>query len=116
MTLKPNATEIPIKIGTKGTVGSLMMKEIEYFNKLGAHTHKHTLQLPQEATKPSRSQPKHKLDSLTTTAKSKKRSNKFLPSICSAIDVADHNGPKMVSGFSYRTVMTKNSELDIDQT
>lgn len=111
MSLKPNATETPIKIGTKGTIGSLMMKEIEYFNKLGVHTHKHTLQPPQEATKPRHSQPKPKLDSLITTAKSKKRSNKFLPSICSAIDVADHNGPKMVSGFSYKSLKSDTRRL-----
>ncbi|PWA91364.1 hypothetical protein CTI12_AA090700 [Artemisia annua] len=85
MTLKPNATETPIKIGTKGTVGSLMMKEIEYFNKLGVHTHKHTLQPPQEATKQRHSQSKPKLDSLTTTAKSKRRSNKFLPRVKEAL-------------------------------
>ncbi|KAI3755861.1 hypothetical protein L1987_55670 [Smallanthus sonchifolius] len=91
------AAEAPIKIGTKGTVGSLMMKEIEYFNRLEVRSQKHRLQVPEAAATSTSTggQPK---------PKRKKRSNKYMPSICSAIDVEDHNGPRLVSGFGYRTL------------
>ncbi|KAF5814980.1 hypothetical protein HanRHA438_Chr03g0129181 [Helianthus annuus] len=116
MTLKPSSTNIipfapsklmaaeaPIKIGTKGTVGSLMMKEIEYFNRLEA------------AATSNVGQPKPKIDhhSVNIAPKRKKRSNKFVPSICSAIDVADHNGRKMVSGFGYRTLKADVGRLQV---
>ncbi|XP_071727209.1 uncharacterized protein [Rutidosis leptorrhynchoides] len=105
MTLKPSKmhpVETPIKIGTKGTVGSLMMKELEYFNRLEVQSHTNTLQVLEAAAK---SQPESKIENkVTINSKSKKRSNKFIPSICSAIDVANNNGPKTISGFSYKTL------------
>ncbi|KAI3804764.1 hypothetical protein L1987_26562 [Smallanthus sonchifolius] len=112
MTLKPTpanilskmAAEAPIKIGTKGTVGSLIMKEIEYFNRLEVHSQKHRLQVPEAAATSTGAQPK---------PKRKKRSNKFMPSICSAIDVADHNGPRLVSGFGYRTLKADVRRLQV---
>lgn len=114
MTLKPKMdAETPIKIGTKGTIGSLMMKEIEYFNKLGVHSEKRNSQVPEVAVKSSCSQPKPKIDSVTIRIKSKKRSNKFVPRICSAIDVVDNNGPKMISGFSYKTLKADVRRLQV---
>ncbi|KAK9072284.1 hypothetical protein SSX86_008717 [Deinandra increscens subsp. villosa] len=64
----------PTEIGTKGTIGSLIKREIAYSNR-------------------------HKVDSRKHNAQSFKvdrRRNKFIPSICSAIDVDNINGPKLV--------------------
>ncbi|KAD2132538.1 hypothetical protein E3N88_27473 [Mikania micrantha] len=52
------ATEAPIKIGTKGTVGSLMMKEIEYFNRLEVHSQNHGLKVQEAAARSTGGQPK----------------------------------------------------------
>lgn len=109
MTLK-HAADAPIKIGTKGTVGSLMMKEIEYFNRLEVQSQKNVLAV---ATSTLGDQPKPKIDSVIITPKRKKRSNKFMPSICSVIDVADHNGPKLVSGLGYRTLKADVRRLQV---
>lgn len=100
------AAEVPIKIGTKGTVGSLMMKEIEYFNRLEvlSQSQKHRLQVPEVVATSSGGRPK---------PKRKKRSSRFVPSICSAIDVADHNGPKLVSGFGYRSLKADVRRLQV---
>lgn len=61
------ATKLPVEIGTKGTVGSLIIQEIEYFNRLeipvAAQTRKNG-----RHTKP-------------------RRKNRFVPSMCSAIEV-----------------------------
>ncbi|CAI9303621.1 unnamed protein product [Lactuca saligna] len=120
MALKPNpttvsltpakiATETPVKIGTKGTVGSLMMKELEYFNMLEVkvHSRKHSLQVAEAATTSGEQ------DSATKTPKSKKRGNKFVPKFCSVIDVADINGPKMISGFNYKTLKADVRKLQV---
>ncbi|KAK1430955.1 hypothetical protein QVD17_14101 [Tagetes erecta] len=110
MTLKPAAADAPIKIGTKGTVGSLMMKEIEYFNRLEVQSQKSVLQVPQAV---AGDKPKPEIDSVIITPKRKKRTNKFMPSICSVIDVADHNGPKLVSGLGYRTLKADVRRLQV---
>ncbi|KAM0007266.1 hypothetical protein Hdeb2414_s0146g00813471 [Helianthus debilis subsp. tardiflorus] len=109
------AAEAPIKIGTKGTVGSLMMKEIEYFNRLEVLSKKHGLHVPEAAASTNSGQSKPKIDhhSVNIAPRRKKRSNKFVPSICSAIDVADHNGRKMVSGFGYRTLKADVGRLQV---
>ncbi|KAI3702969.1 hypothetical protein L6452_28723 [Arctium lappa] len=116
--LKPAkmASETPVKIGTKGTVGSLMMKEIEYFNKLEkVQSQKHSLQVPEMAatTTSSGTQSKPKIDSESLTSKSKKRTHKFIPRMCAAIDVVDRNGPKMVSGFGYKTLKADVRRLQV---
>lgn len=71
----------PVNIGTKGTVGLLIRQEIEYFNKLEVHSRNHSLQVQESAQS-------------RTSARRKKR---FIPSICSAIEVENSNGPKMIS-------------------
>lgn len=77
------ATKPPVEIGSKGTIGSLIMQEIEYFNRPAVHSHKHSLKLPEAAQ----------------TSTGSRRKNKFIPSICSAIEVESINGPKMISGL-----------------
>ncbi|CAH1428691.1 unnamed protein product [Lactuca virosa] len=66
------ATKPPVEIGTKGTVGSLIIQEIEYFNRLeipvAAQTRKNG-----RHTKP-------------------RRKNRFVPSMCSAIEVENYSG------------------------
>ncbi|GJW75772.1 hypothetical protein Tco_0135142 [Tanacetum coccineum] len=71
----------PVDIGTKGTVGLLIMQEIEYFNKLELHSRKQSLQ--------------GKDSSQTRTSARRKKG--FIPSICSAVEVENNNGPKMIS-------------------
>ncbi|KAK1435637.1 hypothetical protein QVD17_01403 [Tagetes erecta] len=80
------STNPPVEIGAKGSIGSLIKQEIEYFNRHKVHTRKHNVQ-GLEAN---------------STRTSDRRKNKFIPSICSAIDVDSINGPKLVSGSSYK--------------
>ncbi|KAK9077550.1 hypothetical protein SSX86_005887 [Deinandra increscens subsp. villosa] len=113
---KIGADQTPIKIGAKGTIGSLMMKEIEYFNRLEVHSKKHALQPPKAAADHHGGRIKPKIDSVMTTVlpRRKKRSSRFISSICSAIDVAaDNKGPKLVSGFGYRTLKADVRRLQV---
>lgn len=95
--------EAPVEIGSRGTVGSLIMQEIRYFK-----SHEVTAQdIPKSecvcnvASTSNHSEP---AVSLALAPKKKKRmSRRFLPSICTLIDVSDNRRPVGISqGLGYR--------------
>ncbi|KAL0306392.1 UNVERIFIED_CONTAM: hypothetical protein Sradi_6056500 [Sesamum radiatum] len=103
MTLKSN----PVAIGTRGTVGSLIMQEIEYFSRLEmgrqSSSNKPARQLANSASTGGFS--KSRLESLITVPGRKKRgSNRLIPSMCSMVEVAESNQRNMFSGFTYRNL------------
>lgn len=98
------AAKPPIEVGMKGPVGSLIMQEIEFFNGFEVHYRKHSLQLPEAAktcTNGGYTHNKPKVGSMNVTPK---RKNGFISSICSAIEVENTNGPKLVSGLRYKNL------------
>ncbi|KAA8526960.1 hypothetical protein F0562_008811 [Nyssa sinensis] len=103
---KEMATKTPVEIGSRGTVGSLIMQEIEYFSRLelgcrGSSQKPHC----QITDMGSTSNPRPKLGSLIMAAKKKKRGGRRLvPSMCSMVEVADRNPPNGIAGFSYRNL------------
>ncbi|KDP20773.1 hypothetical protein JCGZ_21244 [Jatropha curcas] len=104
------AAPSPVAIGTRGTVGSLVRREIEYFTKVEldrcVSSSKSEIDMGSSS---GRSRPS--FWSLRMNWKRKKRrgsSNGFLPSICSAVEVADTNG---ISGFSYRILKNDMKEM-----
>ncbi|KAJ6999539.1 hypothetical protein NC653_010296 [Populus alba x Populus x berolinensis] len=111
------AAKAPVAIGTRGTVGSLVRKEIEYFSKFEidrcASSRKPQEQVANIASSNDQSRPS--FWSLTMSWKRKKRrgSSGFLPSICSAVEVADSNRLSRVPGFSYRIL--KDDSKDMQQ-
>ncbi|KDP39091.1 hypothetical protein JCGZ_00848 [Jatropha curcas] len=108
------ATHPPVEIGTKGTVGSLIMQEIRYFSQLDSScqesSHKH--QSHATGTASTSSQIKSTLGSATTTPKKKKKgSSRLLPSMCSMVEVSEHNRSVGASGFSYRNLKSDVKKL-----
>lgn len=103
----------PLEIGTRGTVGSLIMQEIEYFSQLEINCKKQPrCQLPETACTSSCSRPK--LGSLITTPKKKKKgSSRLIPSMCSMVDIVERNQPNLSSGFSYRTLKADVKTLQV---
>ncbi|KAK8496657.1 hypothetical protein V6N13_062861 [Hibiscus sabdariffa] len=107
----------PIAIGTRGTVGSLLKKEIEYFTKFEleakgrasvGQSWKSQVQVEMDCRN---GHPRPSFWFSITGWKRKKRragSNNnnnnggFLPSMCSAIEVADMNRFNRFPGFNYR--------------
>ncbi|KAE8689701.1 Kinase superfamily protein [Hibiscus syriacus] len=93
----------PIAIGTRGTVGSLLNKEIEYFTKfeleakgsggdVGGRSRKSHVQVEMDCRN---GHPRPGFWFSITSWKRKKRqagnnNGGFLPSMCSAIEVAEH--------------------------
>ncbi|PIA27505.1 hypothetical protein AQUCO_07700052v1 [Aquilegia coerulea] len=100
------ATTTPVEIGTRGTVGSLVLQEIEHFSKLAMDRN--------EASRTSQKQNKNmastshgsreKFQFVIMNSKKKKRGNGFLPSMCSMVDVAETSRPIGNSGFNYRSL------------
>ncbi|XP_059662509.1 uncharacterized protein LOC132308441 [Cornus florida] len=108
------AANTPVEVGTRGTVGSLILQEMEHFSRL-------ELDGPESSKKPqcqskdmaSTSTPKPKLGSLVTTPKKKKRGGgKLIPSMCSMVEVAESNRPNGTSGFGYKNLKADAKKLE----
>ncbi|KAG9454099.1 hypothetical protein H6P81_007003 [Aristolochia fimbriata] len=106
----------PVEIGTRGTVGSLVFQEMEYYNKLDLN-----LCHPEQRGQPSQipamvvsswvdSGPNLGYSIAASKSKKKRRSGGFLPSICSAVDVID-NRMDLVPGCNYRNLRTDVKRL-----
>ncbi|KAL9441510.1 hypothetical protein AB3S75_020078 [Citrus x aurantiifolia] len=103
----------PVEVGTRGTVGSLIMKEIEYFSQLELRSQDGSWR-PQTHVTEMASSSSHcgpTATSVTTTQKKKKRRGNRLPSICSMVEVLDKSQPIGISGFSYRNLKSDMKKL-----
>lgn len=113
--LKMTAKTTPVEIGTRGTVGSLILQEIEFFSQLELRSqessHKPS-QLPTDNPSTS-SSTRIKLGSLPTKPKKKKKNagSKLIPSMCNMVEVVDSNQPISKSGFSYRNLKADTKTL-----
>lgn len=107
------AAYAPAEVGTRGTVGSLIMREIEYFNQLELRSECCTHKPPPPITSivSSSSHLRTTFDSMAKTRKKKKRGTGLLPSICSMVDVADNNRPIGISVYSYRNLRSDVKKL-----
>jgi hypothetical protein len=107
------AAHSPVEIGTKGTVGSLIMKEIKYFNQLElscqGSSQKPQFHITDMASSSTHSRPT--FESVIASQKKKKKGSRLLPSICSMVEVADNNRPTGTSGFSYRNLKSDLKKL-----
>lgn len=108
----------PVEIGTRGTVGSLVMKEIEYFSQLELSSRSnsekprsHITDMASSSSSISHSSKPTFGSVLTSQKKKKKGGNRLLPSMCSMVEVSDKNRPVGISGFSYRNLKTDVKNL-----
>ncbi|XP_004486124.1 uncharacterized protein [Cicer arietinum] len=110
----------PVAIGTRGTIGSLVRKEIEYFTKFELERRGTTIQKPQQhlvdmdmVSRRSYSiMSRPSLWFLPTNWKRRKQrgtstTSRFLSKICSVTDVAaETNQLNRIPGYSYRILKT----------
>ncbi|XP_044460478.1 uncharacterized protein LOC123192078 [Mangifera indica] len=97
------AATAPVAIGTRGTVGSLVRREIEYFSKFELEGRATSFRKPQGQIIDS-GHSRHSFWFMKISWKRKKRrgsSSGFLPSVCSAVEVADSNRSNTIPGFNY---------------
>ncbi|XP_010439425.1 PREDICTED: uncharacterized protein LOC104722872 [Camelina sativa] len=110
----------PIAIGTRGTIGSLVRKEIDYFKN--SNTCKETQFDPRRGNSTAHTKNSHQRRDLSSSRLSswfskanwrkKKRqsrggSGKFLPSMCSVVEVS---GEDRVPGFSYKILKSDHDK------
>lgn len=105
------ATSAPITIGTRGTVGSLIKKEIEYFSRVELGNHRRSEQRPEAQSvemDPSSGHPKSRNSrpsfwffSLSLRKKKQRYGRGFRSSVCAAPNSADVNRLSSVRGFNY---------------
>lgn len=115
------AAPAPIAIGTRGTVGSLVRKEIEYFTNLeldrpcgNSSSRKPQGQIVDMTSSSCTHSSKPSFWFLIMTWKRKKRSSRrFLSSICSATKVAETNRLNGIPGFNYRILKDDMNNLRI---
>lgn len=127
---------IPIEIGARGTIGNLVMKEIEYFRRLEAgscgDSDDHGKCSTKNSLKPDK---KHRGDGssskfwpsfgfLSITWRKAKRkgggsgSGRFLPKMCNVVDVAEnrhHNHHRLsrIPSFSYRNLKDDINQFEV---
>ncbi|ERN19562.1 hypothetical protein AMTRI_Chr02g257030 [Amborella trichopoda] len=99
----------PLEIGTRGTIGSLVLQEIEYFRSVDHHKK----QLP--IIPSSMESFGSKIGSLETVVRTQKKKKKggsrFLPSICSLADVAVDTRPERIPDFCYTNLKVDVKKL-----
>lgn len=93
---------VPLAVGTRGTVGSLLMKEIEYFTKLEVENHGGSQRISDDASKRSDSKTSFWLLSLSWKWKKRRSNNGILPNNWSAVELSKSNRFNGISGFGYR--------------
>ncbi|OMO76753.1 hypothetical protein CCACVL1_15441 [Corchorus capsularis] len=101
----------PVAVGTRGTVGSLVKKEIDYFTKFELEGRRGSSWKPPQGpivvemmdctSGHSLSRPSFWLSISGWKRKKRRSGTGFLPSMCSATEVAE-NQLNRIPGFSYR--------------
>lgn len=95
----------PLEIGTRGTVGSLIMQEIRYFKSTEVTTQdiSERRRASNMASSSYLSKPMVEL-ALTPKKKKKRISRRLLPSICTLVEVSDNRPIGISPGLSYRAL------------
>nr|GMC76468.1 uncharacterized protein LOC104245940 [Ipomoea batatas] len=103
-----------VEIGSRGTVGSLVLREIEYFRKysLGPHNNNSCCHFADVASTNGISKPK--IGNPKKKKRGCKNAKKFLPSMCSMVEVieSNNNRPRAISGFTYKNLKADVKGLD----
>ncbi|KAK7245841.1 hypothetical protein RIF29_40693 [Crotalaria pallida] len=105
-TLAEMAAPAPLAIGTRGTIGSLVRKEIDYFTKFDLDRRGGSQKKPQPHFDMDRSysMSRPRFWVLLTPWKRRKRrgTSGFIPKNCSVAEVAESNQFNRIPGYSYR--------------
>ncbi|KAK7348477.1 hypothetical protein VNO80_23035 [Phaseolus coccineus] len=99
------AAPTPVAIGTRGTIGSLVRKEIEYFSKFDlGNSQRPQPHFVDMASNRGYSTSRPSFWVLLMTGKRRKRrgSNVFLPKMCSVAEVVESSKWNRVPGYGYR--------------
>lgn len=98
---KMTAKTTPVEVGTRGTVGSLILQEIEYLRKIELGCQESSCKSKKEAASTS-SNP----SAMPRKPKKKKMAgSRLIPKMCDMVEIADNRQPKtIIHGFTYRNL------------
>lgn len=105
------AMDAHVEIGTRGTVGSLIMREIEHFSQLEISSQDSSRQ-PQSVVEDiasSSTHPRPTMASALRTQKKQRRRASRLPRVCSMVEVSDNSRPIRIS--SLRSLKSDTKKL-----
>lgn len=106
----------PIEIGTRGTVASLIMQEIDYFSRIESNSQDRLQRNKSQITDVSSSNSSNSRSTVVSAVESTKKkrvSSKLLPSMCSLVDVSDNGRPNGTSAFSYRNLRSDTKSFQL---
>ncbi|CAJ1941308.1 unnamed protein product [Sphenostylis stenocarpa] len=99
------AAPTPVAIGTRGTIGSLVRKEIEYFSKFELGNSQgpqpHFVDMVSSRSY-STSRPSFWVFLMTGKRRKRSCNNVFLPKMCSVAEVVESSKWNRVPGYGYR--------------
>ncbi|XP_058742974.1 uncharacterized protein LOC131615830 [Vicia villosa] len=113
--IKESAEFPPVEIGTRGTVASLIMQEIDYFSRIESNSQDRSQrnnksQFTNVGSSHS-TNPRSTIVSTVESTKKKRVSSKLLPSMCSMVDVSDGGRPNGTSVFGYRNLRSDTKKF-----
>ncbi|KAG8385719.1 hypothetical protein BUALT_Bualt03G0074400 [Buddleja alternifolia] len=106
------AGRVPLEVGARGTIGSLVKMEIEYFRRLEVESVQSRLNSEEIASRGRSSWPKFRF-SMVPWRKKKRRNSGIRPGICSMVEVADSQGLSEIPGFSYRSLKADSKRFEV---
>ncbi|KAK7300110.1 hypothetical protein RJT34_10944 [Clitoria ternatea] len=114
---KETAQLPPVEIGTRGTIASLIMQEIDYFSKIELNSQdkpqRNKIQITEVGSSISTSSRTTIVSTVEESTKKKRASSKLLPSMCSMVDVSDNGRPNGTSAFSYRNLKSDTKKFHV---
>ncbi|KAL3850854.1 hypothetical protein ACJIZ3_012736 [Penstemon smallii] len=106
------AGRVPLEVGTCGTIGSLLKREIEYFRRLEIE-HVDFDRNSEEINVGGRNSWRSFMSLMGSWRKKKRRNSGIRPGICSKVEVANNRGLNEIHGFSYRNLKADSKRFEV---
>ncbi|XP_059294767.1 uncharacterized protein LOC132047800 [Lycium ferocissimum] len=117
------STSVPVEVGTRGTVGSLLKKEIEYFRKVeldcskgssNNKSQKSTVEI--NSSGGGNSWPSFGFLTMKWKKKKRRGNGGVLPAMCSMVEVSESCKMNEIPGFSYRNLKVDSKRFEEEIT
>ncbi|KAG9136940.1 hypothetical protein Leryth_023168 [Lithospermum erythrorhizon] len=114
----------PLDIGTRGTIGSLLKKEIEYFTSRREINMNHHYQVGNESSIKSQKRGNSEMASdegsswrnfssfMMKWRRKKRRNSGVLPAMCSMVEISHSHRMNEMPGYSYRSLRDEFQNSD----
>ncbi|XP_055805229.1 uncharacterized protein LOC129874032 [Solanum dulcamara] len=116
------STSVPVEVGTRGTIGSLLKKEIEYFKKVeldcskGSCNNKSQKNSVEIDSGGGNSWPSFGFLTMKWKKKKRRGTGGGLPAMCSMVEVSESCKMNDIPGFSYRNLKVDSKRFEEEIT